>query len=129
MRYAPASSVRALLRQGRPRMEARVNAADMISVEEAASMMGERVATIRRWIAQGHCVAVNLPGVGTRMPRWQFSEEVLLWIGPMTQALGTSSGWPVLAFLETPHAGLEGRAPRQALEQGDIERVLVLAAI
>ena len=129
MKYAPASSVRSLLRQGRAQIEARVIAADMISVEEAASMMGEKVVAIRRWIALGHCIAVSSPGVGTRMPRWQFSEELLLWIGPIMQALGTKSGWPVLTFLETPHGGLEGRTPRTALEQGDVELVLAVAAI
>ena len=80
--YVPASSVRALLRQGRPYTQARLDCADMISVEEAASLVGEKDSTIRRWISQGHCIAVTAPGLGTRLPRWQFEDQLLLWIGP-----------------------------------------------
>lgn len=129
--YAPPSAVRALLRRGRVRIEARLSSADMISVEEAALLMGEKESTIRRWIAQGHCIAVSAPGLGTRLPQWQFEDDLLLWIRPISQALDAKSGngWHVLSFLETPHGGLGGRTPRQALEQGDVDRVLALASI
>lgn len=112
-------------------MQARLNSADMISVEEAGSLMGERDSTIRRWIAQGHCFAVTAPGWGTRLPRWQFEDHLLLWIRPISQALDAKSGngWQVLSFLETPHEGLGGRTPRQALEQGDVDRVLAVASV
>ena len=44
------------------------------------------------------------------------------------KALGTTDGWPLLAFLESPHPALDGQTPRVALEQGvDAKRVLGLA--
>ncbi len=103
----------------------------MISVEEAASLVGEKDSTIRRWISQGHCIAVTAPGLGTRLPRWQFEDHLLLWIGPICRLLDANweNGWQVLSFLETPHGGLAGRTPRQALEQGDVEGVLAVASI
>jgi hypothetical protein len=41
--------------------------------------------------------------------------------------LGTTDGWALLAFLETPHGALDGTTPRAAIEQGHAERVLELA--
>lgn len=104
--------------------------ADMITVEEAAALMGEKESMIRRWIARQHCIAVTARDLPMRLPRWQFEDSLLLWIGPVSRALNgrTSNGWAVLSFLETPQDALDGRTPRQALEQGDVERVLVVAS-
>jgi len=46
----------------------------------------------------------------------------------LSTALGTKEGWALLAFLESPHGALDGLSPRQAIEQGQAERVLVVAA-
>lgn len=118
-----------LLRQGRPTMEARASANDMISVAEAAGLVGESVTTIRRWISDRHCFAVATRGRVWRLPYWQFDVDLLPWIGPVCEALGATSGWQVLWFLETPHGGLDGRTPRAALEQGDVCRVLMVATV
>lgn len=101
----------------------------MISVEEAAALMGEKESIVRRWIARQHCIAVTAPGLPMRLPRWQFEDSVLLWIGPISRTLNgrTSNGWAVLSFLEVAQDGLDGRTPRQALEQGDVGRVLAVA--
>jgi len=32
--------------------------------------------------------------------------------------LGSTDGWQLLAFLESPHPALGGQSPRTALEQG-----------
>lgn len=91
-------------------MQARLNSADMISVEEAGSLMREQDSAVRRWIARGHCIAVTAPGLGTRLPRWHFEDQLLLWIRPICRALDANreDGWQVLSFLETPHGGLGG---------------------
>jgi hypothetical protein len=39
-------------------------------------------------------------------------------IQSLSEALGTTDGWQMLSFLETPHEALDGLAPRIALEQG-----------
>jgi hypothetical protein len=39
-------------------------------------------------------------------------------IQALSEALGTTDGWQMLSFLETPHEALDGLAPRIALEQG-----------
>lgn len=109
-------------------MVARLRAADMISVAEAASLLGEDESAVRRWVEQSRCVALELPGHETRLPSWQFVGDLLLWIGPVSEELEASNGWQVLTFLETPQDCLEGRTPRAALEQGDVEEVLALAS-
>ncbi|MDH4392551.1 MAG: hypothetical protein QE285_14150 [Aquabacterium sp.] len=45
----------------------------------------------------------------------------------LARALGTTDGWALLSFLETPHGALEGATPRAAIEQGRAERVLEIA--
>ena len=43
-------------------------------------------------------------------------------------ALGSTDGWQLLAFLESPHPALDGQSPRTALEQGTpAQRVIDLA--
>jgi hypothetical protein len=65
---------------------------------------------------------------GFKLPRWQFEPFVFPYLQPMSKALGTTDGWPLLAFLESPHPALDGQTPRVALEQGvDAKRVLGLA--
>lgn len=125
--YLPASTVRELLRQGRPESERRLRAADMISVHQAALLVGESVPTVSRWIASRKCIGVRIPGQPMRLPIWQFADDLLLWISPIAQALQAKSGWQLLSFLESPHGGLSGRTPRQAIEQGEVERVLAVA--
>jgi hypothetical protein len=46
----------------------------------------------------------------------------------MAKSLGTSDGWQLLAFMESPATALDGQTPRAALEQGaPLERILGLA--
>ncbi len=123
------SVVRKMLREGWKQTDQRLTASDMISVSEAAALVGESPSTVRAWIAAGWCVGVKRGSSAVRLPRWQFDGDLLLWIGPITKALQPNSGWHVLSFLETPRGALEGRTPRQAIEQGDVDRVLLLASM
>lgn len=118
-----------MLGQGRPQTELRLRAADMINLDEAAALVGESVRSVRQWVASGHIIGLGLPGQAMRLPRWQFDGDVLLWIGPITRALEAKSGWQVLSFLETPHGAFGGRTARQAIEQGDVDRVLCVASL
>lgn len=127
--FLPASGMRSLLREGRRHADARLAAADMISVNEAASLLGERSSEVRRWVAAGHCIGLRDGRSAMRLPRWQFEGDMLLWMGPIARALGPGNGWNVLFFLETPHGGLGGRTPRQAIEHGDVGLVLSLASV
>jgi hypothetical protein len=79
------------------------------------------------------------------MPRDKASEQdpyaseaqtnALLRFGPQYRlqriqaaALGSTDGWQLLAFLESPHPALDGQSPRTALEQGtSAQRVINLA--
>lgn len=126
--YFSASEVRALLRWSASYRVERLRAADMVSLREAALLVGEQIPRVRRWVEAGRCIGIPAQGRSMRLPRWQFDERVLLWIGPIAAELCTTSGWTLLAFLETPQGALSGRTPRQALEQGEIESVLALAA-
>lgn len=97
----------------------------MIVPEEAAQLVRASCAMINAWTTGR---AIGLPSeAGYRMPRWQF--DPMLWdvTAKRSDALDTTNGWVLLGFLETPQGALGGRAPRQALEQGEADRVVAIA--
>ena len=67
------------------------------------------------------------PGRGWVAPRWQFEPLMQAVLGPIAEALDTTTGWALLSFLETPLGALNGITPRQAIEQGRADQVLQLA--
>ncbi len=126
--YVSASETQALLRSSLAARNARLEAADMVNTDQAAKLAGTTRVTINAWIAKGRAIGLPRMQRGFRLPVWQF--EPTLWdaIPKLSKALGTLDGWTLLAFLETPHGGLGGVTPRQALEQGQADRVLALAS-
>lgn len=126
--YASEAQTDALLRSGAAYRRERIQAADMITTDEAAELTGASRVTINAWIKAGRCIGVSHLRRGFKLPRWQFEPFVFPHLQPLSQALGTTDGWPLLAFLESPHPALDGQTPRVALEQGvDAQRVLGLA--
>jgi excisionase family DNA binding protein len=126
--YASGAQTDALLRSGAAYRRERMQAADMITTDEAAELAGTSRVTINAWIKSGRCLGVSHLRRGFKLPRWQFEPFVFPYLQPMSKALGTTDGWPLLAFLESPHPALDGQTPRVALEQGvDAKRVLGLA--
>ena len=105
----------------------RLNAADMVNTDEAAALAGTTRMTINAWIAKGRAIGLTQTRRGFRLPAWQF--EPVLWdsLQKLSDALGTRDGWAMLNFLESSLGGLDGRTPRQAIEQGKLARVLELA--
>ncbi len=99
----------------------------MMSTDEAAALLGTSRVTINAWIGKGRCIGLTQTKRGFKVPRWQFEPAVWAHVAPIGQALGLSEGWALLNFFETPQGGLEGLTPRQALEQGQAERVLAVA--
>ncbi len=99
----------------------------MISTDEAAVLAQTTRVTINAWINKGRAIGLSQTKRGLKLPRWQF--EPLLWnaLPKISAAMGVTEGWALLAFLETPHGALGGAAPRQAIEQGQVERVIALA--
>jgi hypothetical protein len=126
--YVSVSETKALIAASQEWRQARLNAGDMVSTEEAAVIAGTSRVTINAWITKGRAIGLSQTRRGYRLPRWQF--EPALWeiIPALSKALGVTGGWAILSFLETPLGGLEGKTPRQAIEQGRPERVLELAA-
>jgi hypothetical protein len=62
-------------------------------------------------------------------PKWQFEDCIKQHLPKLIEImkLDNGGGWRLLAFFETSFGGLDGRTPRQALEQGDVERVVAQA--
>jgi hypothetical protein len=106
----------------------RLQAQDMISTDEAAELASTSRVTINAWIAKGRAIGLTQTKRGFRMPRWQFEPRIWEALPNLSAALGTKEGWALLAFLESPHGGLGGRTPRQAMEQGEGAGVIELAA-
>lgn len=126
--YASEAQTDALLRSGAAYRRERMQAADMITTDEAAELAGTSRVTINAWIKTGRCIGVSHLRRGFKLPRWQFEPFVFPHLQLLSHALGTKDGWPLLAFLESPHPALDGQTPRVALEQGmDPQRVLGLA--
>lgn len=127
--YASEAQTSVLLRSGAEYRRQRINASDMISTDEAAELSGTTRVTINAWIKSGRCIGVTHLRRGFKMPKWQFEPYVFPVIRALSEALGTTDGWPMLSFLETPHEALDGLAPRVALERGAPGRRIVDLAI
>jgi len=126
--YATAAQTAAVLRSGALYRRERMEAADMITTDEAATLAGTTRVTINAWIKSGRCIGVAHLRRGFKLPRWQFEPAVWPVLLPLAKALGTSDGWQLLAFLESPATALDGQTPRAALEQGTaLERIVALA--
>lgn len=128
--YATAAQTAAVLRSGAQYRRERMEAADMITTDEAAALAGTTRVTINAWIKSGRCIGVSHLRRGFKLPRWQF--EPALWpaLQPVAKQLGTPDGWQLLAFLESPATALDGQTPRAALEQGaPLERIVALATV
>jgi hypothetical protein len=116
--YASEAQTTALLRRGAEYRRQRISASDMITTDEAAELSGTTRVTINSWIKSGRCIGVMHLRRGFKMPKWQFEPYVFPVIQLLSEALGTTDGWQMLSFLETPHEALDGLPPRIALEQG-----------
>lgn len=126
--YASAAQTAALLRSGVQYRRDRMEAADMITTDEAAELAGTSRVTINAWIKSGRCIGLTNLRRGFKLPRWQFEPAIWPALQPMAKGLGSSDGWQLLAFLESPATALDGQTPRAALEQGaPLERILALA--
>ncbi len=100
----------------------------MITTEEAATLVGTSRVTINAWIKSGRCIGVSNLRRGFKLPRWQFEPSIWPLLQPMAKRLGSSDGWLMLSFLETPARALDGQTPRTALEKGaSMEQILALA--
>lgn len=125
--YVPAAEVRSLLANSLAARQQRLGAADMISTDEAAQLVQTTRVTINAWIAKGRAIGLTQTKRGFRMPRWQFEPSVWAALSKLSAALGTAEGWALLSFLESPHGGLNGITPRQAIEQGQMDKVIRIA--
>jgi hypothetical protein len=125
---ASAAQTQALLHSGAQYRRERMDAADMISTDEAAELAGTSRVTINAWIKAGRCIGVAHLRRGFKLPRWQFEPAIWPVLQPLAKALGSAEGWQMLAFLESPAPALDGQTPRAALEQGVTpERMVALA--
>lgn len=126
--YATAAQTAAVLRSGAQYRRDRMEAADMITTDEAAALAGTTRVTINAWIKAGRCIGLSNLRRGFKLPRWQFEPAIWPALQPVAKQLGSADGWQLLAFLESPATALDGQTPRAALEQGvALDRILALA--
>jgi len=126
--YATVAQTKALLQSGAQYRRDRLDAADMITTDEAAELAGTSRVTINAWIKSGRCIGLTHLRRGFKLPRWQFEPAIWPVVQPVSKQLGTTDGWQLLAFLESPATALDGQTPRSALEQGmALTRILGLA--
>jgi hypothetical protein len=99
----------------------------MAGRDEAAKLLGVTPEVIDRRVVDAALLGLWHPRLGLRLPRWQLEEPIRSAIPHLFLGLGTTEPWALLLWLETPLGALGGRSPRVAMEQGDVERVQVLA--
>lgn len=116
--YAPASTTKDILEAGSQVRAVRLAAADMLTVDQAATLLDIEPLRIQRWSRCSQCIGVMDAKGALRLPKWQFEPEVWLFIEDLLEGLGTTDGWQLLSFLESPAESLAGLTPRTALERG-----------
>lgn len=126
--YVSAAQTKSLLASSLAARNERLQAADMVNTDDAASIAATTRVTINAWISKGRAIGLTQTRRGFRLPVWQFDPQFWELIPKLSKALGTTEGWTLLSFLETPLGCLDGKTPRAAIEQGLTERVLDLAA-
>lgn len=127
--YATTAQTAAVLRSGAQYRRERMEASDMMNTDEAAELSGTSRVTINAWIKSGRCIGVTHLRRGFKLPRWQFEPAIWPALQPLAKQLGTTDGWELLSFLESPSPALDGKTPRAALEQGiALERIVSLAS-
>ncbi|MCD2513342.1 DUF3046 domain-containing protein [Comamonas endophytica] len=127
--FVPVAPTRTLLAGSLAARMARLESDDMLSTDGAADLVGTTRVTINAWIAKGRAIGLTQTRRGFKLPSWQFEPAVWEAVPQLSRALGTREGWALLTFLETPLGALDGRTPRQAIEQGHAARVVALAGV
>ena len=125
--FTSLAATKALMAGSLAARQQRLEAGDMVSTDEAAQMTGTSRVTMNAWIASGRAIGLTRVKRGFRLPKWQFDAPMWETLPKLTKALGTTEGWALLTFLETPHPGLDGATPREAIERGLKDRVVTLA--
>lgn len=126
--YAATSATKNILKAGADVRRARLAAADMLSINQAASLLNVEPSAVLSWSRRRQCIAIADSEGALRLPNWQFQPEVWLVIEDVLEALGTTDAWQLLNFLESPADSLAGLTPRTALERGsNVGRVLAAA--
>ncbi|HQC97712.1 MAG TPA: hypothetical protein PK306_18575 [Aquabacterium sp.] len=125
--FVSLAETKALMAGSLAARQQRLEAGDMVSTDEAAQMTGTSRVTMNAWIASGRAIGLTRTKRGFRLPKWQFDAPMWDTLPRLAKALGTTEGWALLAFLETPSPGLDGATPREAIERGMQERAVTLA--
>lgn len=127
-KFAPTSATARLLRLGARYRRDRLQAKDMLTPAEAASLAGVDRNTIVGWIGNGRCIGIRHRRIGFKLPQWQFLPNPWPAVAAVAKALETTDGWVLLCFFESPLDALQGRTPRAALEQGSPLTSVIAAA-
>ena len=127
--YVSARPTTAFVRSGEEARGSRLEAQDMLGLDEAAKLLGVTPEVIESRVADGALLGLRHPRLGLRLPSWQFAEPIRSAIPQLFLVLGTTEPWARLLWLETPLGSLDGRTPRVAIEQGELEHVLNMARL
>lgn len=125
--YVPLNRSNPIVAHGLEYRMNRLASDDMLTSEQAAKAAGTSRVTINHWVNSGRCIGLTQLKRGYRLPKWQFDPAIWDALPEVVARLGSSDGWTVLTFLESPHRALDGISPRAALERGAKDQVLRLA--
>lgn len=100
----------------------------MLTLTEAAHLAGVSQLVLGEWVKEGRAIGLEWPPGEWHLPAWQFEAPIWNVLESLGVALGVKEGWALLTFLETPHGGLDGVAPKEALLRGvSVDRIQLIA--
>jgi hypothetical protein len=100
--YATAVQTQVLLRSGAQYRRERMDAADMISTDEAAALAGTTRVTVNAWIKAGRCIGVAHLRRGFKLPRWQFEPAIWPLLQPLAKAWAPAMAGSCCRFWSRP---------------------------
>lgn len=122
-----------LLARGRKEQRLLLESAEMLSLHQAAAVVGVSARTFCRMRTAGRLLALALPGRKRvfRYPAWQFEPIIFNVLPDIIRAFGSNRMWQVYDFMTYPEPFLGGRVPLNELRVGrwaTVRRILPTAA-
>jgi hypothetical protein len=117
------------LRGGANFKQRALQAAEMLSSDNAAALIGITREALRKRRAAGMALGLEGGKRGVRYPAWQFDDDVLPHLPAILSAFRQRDDWGKYLFFTQPEPLLGGQSPLDALHDGQGKEVVRIAAV
>ena len=129
--YLTVAETGELLRSGKECRRKVMDGPEMLTGREMANRVSDMycadvdAALVEKWADDGGVIGIRC-GSMRRYPAWQLELKVWNRVLDISRCLDMT-GWALYNWMIAPNGGLDGKTPRQALEDGKAKRVLKVA--